>query len=105
MAEYSDLEQIDSLHAEQAQINQALLILDEYNGTVSQFTVAPTNMVSIPPPSVMPPMAVTIVTVDPKQNLIAAVHANLVQRYNTINQELRNLGVTGTPPNHALLSQ
>jgi hypothetical protein len=39
--------------------------------------------------------------VDPKQNLIAGIHANLTQRYNDINQELRDLGVTGGPPDHA----
>lgn len=96
MAEYDDLRQIERLYAEQAQIEQALMILEDHNGTVSSYTVAPTSS-----GIGMPVMPVQIVTVDPTQNLMASVHASLVQRYNTINQELRDLGVTGGPPDHA----
>jgi len=97
MAEYNDLQQIERLHAEQAQIEQALMILEDYAGTVSHYTVAPTASSS----GSMPPMSVQIFTVDPGQNLMASVHASLVQRYNAINKELRDLGVTGGPPDHA----
>lgn len=93
MSAYDDQPQIQALYAEQALISQALAILED-GGTVSRYTVAPAP----PQPG---EMSVIITTVDPGQNLIAGIHSNLVQRYNTINQELRNLGVTGGPPDHA----
>jgi hypothetical protein len=97
MADYNDLAQIDKLHAEQTQLSQALAILEE-DGTVSSYVVAPVVLPDGPPPTMM---SVNIMTVDPKQNLMAAVHANLTQRYNDINKELRDLGVTNTPPDQA----
>jgi hypothetical protein len=100
LAEYSDLTQIAKLQAEQLQIEQALLLLEEHDGIVAAYTVS-----APPQPAGMmgsPPMPVHIATVEPKQkNLMASVHASLVQRFNDINQELRDLGVTGGPPDHA----
>jgi hypothetical protein len=108
MSSYDDQAQIQALYAEQQQIQQALTILEDYNGTVPSFTVAavpvqiqPTAGQPFPSSPAMPAMPVTITTTDPGQNLIAACHANLTQRYNEINKELRQLGVTGTPPAHA----
>lgn len=106
MAEYDDLAQIEKLHVEQAQLDQALTILEDHDGIVTMFTVAAPYLVPdpqnpTPPPLVMPPMPVSIMTIDPGQNLMAAAHAACVQRYNAINQELRDLGVTGGPPDHS----
>lgn len=95
VAEYSDVEQIARLQAEQVQIDKALTILDDYDGTVSTYTIVPTAEV------LNAPMGVSIATVDPGQSLIAGVRSSLIQRYNQINQELRGLGVTGTPPDQA----
>ena len=100
MADYNDLAQIERLYAEQAQLTQALTILDDHDGTVTMFGVAPVYPPGAPPPSGMV-MPVTITTVDPSQNLMAGVRASCVQRFNAINAELRALGVTGGPPDHA----
>lgn len=94
MSEYEDLQKIAALQAEQLQIDQALTILDEHGGTVSTYTVAATT-----PAATMP--GVQIMTVDPGQSLISGVRSSLIQRYNAINKELRDLGVTGGPPDHA----
>ena len=100
MADYNDLTTIEQLHAEQAQLTQALTILDDHNGTVTMFSVAAVySPAALPPPAMV--MPVTIMTVDPSQNLMAGVRASCVQRYNAINAELRALGVTGGPPDHA----
>jgi len=108
MAEYTDLPYIESLYAEQARIQQALTLLEDYDGTVISYTVAPGpppiakegEPLPVVPPT-MPPMSVMITTVDPGQSLMAGIHTNLIQRYNDINKELRDLGVTGGPPDHA----
>jgi len=91
MSEYSDIDQIAALQAEQVKIDQALTVLDDYGGTVSQYVVAPTTG------GAGAPSMVSITTVDPGQSLISGVRSSLIQRYNQINQELRDLGVTGVP--------
>lgn len=98
MADYTDIDQINKLYTEQEALSRAIDVLDNYDGTVSNFTVQPVFAVGTMPQAVM---SVIVVTVDPKQNLMAACHASCVQRYNTINQELRDLGVTNTPPNQS----
>jgi hypothetical protein len=92
MTEYTDIDQINALRAEQANIDQALTILDDFDGTVSMVTVASADTTA--------PMPVMVAMADPPQSMIAGVRSGLIQRYNQINQELRDLGVTGTPPNH-----
>jgi hypothetical protein len=78
-----------------------LLLIEEHDGIVAAYTV------SAPPQDAgmmgSPPMPVHIATVEPKQkqSLMAAVHASLVQRFDDINKELRDLGVTGGPPDRA----
>lgn len=98
MAEYDDLKQIEALYAEQAILDQALTILEDHDGKVVNFTVAPTFPSGAPPVAIM---SVLVSIAEPKQNLNAAAHAACVQRYNQINKELRDLGVTGGPPDHA----
>jgi hypothetical protein len=95
VAEYGDLTKIEQLHREQEVLTQAMTIL-ENDGTISAFTASPVAQAQT---SVLT-MPVMVMTVDPKQNLMAACHAACVQRYNQINQELRDLGVTGGPPDH-----
>lgn len=97
MTEYSDVPQVQALYAEQAQIARALDLLDNYDGTVTMYTVAGTSATD----GYMAPMGVQITTVDPGQSLISGVRSSLIQRYNAINKELRDLGVTGGPPDHA----
>lgn len=94
MADYDDIDQINKLHAEQAILHQALVILDDHDGIVSSYMVVPGD-------GAVGVMPVNVLTVEPKQNLMAAAHAYATQRYNTINQELRDLGVTNTPPDAA----
>lgn len=100
MAQYTDLAAIEALYREQAQIEQALTILDEHDGTVSSYTVSPVSAPYVAG-APMPPTSVLITTTDPGQSLIAGVRSSLVQRYNAINHELRDLGVEGGPPDHA----
>lgn len=90
MTDYADIDQISALQSEQANIGQALTILDEYDGTVASCTIVP---------GVVAPVGVAIVAMtDPAQAMISGVRAGLIQRYNEINRELADLGVTGTPP-------
>lgn len=96
MTDYADVPEVNALYAEQAQIDQAIDILDNRDGTVSAYTIQATLL-----DPVARSMGVTITTVDPGQSLIAGVRSSLIQRYNQISQELRDLGVTGTPPDHA----
>ena len=92
MTEYADVPQVQALYDEQAQINRALDILDNYHGTIPAYTVSPTTA------GVGAPMGVQITTVDPGQSLLSGVRSSLIQRNNQINKELRELGVTGVPP-------
>ena len=98
MSEYSDIDQIAALQREQENIDQALTLLDDWNGTVPAYTVAggPTA-----PGDPIPPAPVLITMADPPQSMLAGIRTGLIQRYNEINQELRDLGVTGTLPDHA----
>lgn len=89
MSEYGDVEQIAALKLEQVQIEQALDLLDNYQGTVSAYTVTATIS---PAPGPVP-----IVTVDPGQSLMSGVRSSLIQRNNAINKELRDLGVDNVP--------
>jgi hypothetical protein len=98
MTEYSDIDEIAALQTEQANIDRALTILDDYEGTVSSVVIAPT--VPLPPGMMLPGGAVAVSMADPPQSMLAGIRSGLIQRYNQINQELRDLGVTGTPPNH-----
>ena len=100
MSEYDDIATIDRLHAEQAQLHQALVLLDDHDGIVTMFNISPPPPAPGGPPPVLL-MAATVQTVGPKQNLMAAAHAYCTQRYNDINKELRDLGITGTPPDAA----
>lgn len=90
MAAYSDAEQIAALKAEQASIDAALDMLDAPGGTVVSVMVGSDA-----------PGTVGVPTPDAPPNLIAGVRSALNQRYNEINRELRELGVTDTPPDHA----
>jgi len=99
MADYNDVDQINKLYTEQETLSKAIDALDNYDGTISNFTVQPVFGAGTMPQGNI--MSVIVHTVDPKQNLMAACHASCVQRYNTINQELRDLGVTNTPPDQA----
>lgn len=95
MSEYSDIEQINKLYAEQANIQKAMDILDD-GGTVASVVTSPTeastNRMVI---------SVSVTMSDPPQSMIAGIKTGLTQRYNQINQELRDLGVTGTPSAYA----
>lgn len=93
MTDYADVPQVQALYDEQVQINRALDILDNYGGTIPAYTVSPTTGSAL--------IGVQITTVDPGQSLLAGVRSSLIQRYNAINKELRDLGVTGGPPDHA----
>jgi hypothetical protein len=98
MADYNNLAQIEKLYAEQAILAQAIDIFDHHHGTVPSFGVSPVVQAGEMPSAVM---SVTVVTTNPGQNLMAACRASCNQRYNDINQELKALGVTNTPPNQA----
>lgn len=98
MAEYNDLAEIDRLSKQQATISQALMILEDYGGTISSYTVSPV----LPPdvmgsPSVMPTM---ITSGTAGEELLTAVHGNLVAQYDDLSVQLTALGVTGAPPAH-----
>jgi len=98
MAEYSDLAEIDRLSKQQELIAQALLILEEYNGTISNYTVAPVfepNVMGTP--NIMPTM---INTGTVSEDLLVYIHENLVLQYDDLSQQLAALGVTGVPPAH-----
>jgi hypothetical protein len=90
MTEYTDINQVNALIMEQANIDQALSILDEQDGTVANVVIAAQPAGA----------SVMCMMVDAPQAMISGVRAGLIQRFNTINQELRDLGVTGTPPDH-----
>jgi hypothetical protein len=96
MTEYTDTEQISRLTAEQRNIGVALDILDNHAGTVPSCTIAATDAV---PPDL--PMTVAVGMTDAPQAMLSGIKAGLIQRYNEINRELAELGVTGTPPDHA----
>jgi hypothetical protein len=95
MTDYADIDDVTRLTVEQQSIDEALNLLDNYAGTVTSCTIAATEITPTTP------IAVTVATTDPAQAMISGVRAGLIQRYNAINKELRDLGVTGTPPNHA----
>lgn len=105
MADYDDLSQINALMMEQQKINDALVLLDDWNGTISTYTViqgpVETRVMDPEVPQPSPPMPAQITPIDPGQSLLSGVRSSLIQRYNVINQELRELGVTGGPPDHA----
>ena len=94
MTDYADIDEVTKLTVEQQNIGNALDILDNYDGTVPSCTIAATTV------GFDTPVSVTVAMIDPPQSLVAGVRSGLIQRYNAINQELRDLGVTGTPPNH-----
>lgn len=94
MTEYTDVPQVQALYDEQARINRALDILDNYGGTIPAYTVSPTTG------GVDVPIGVQITTVDPGQSLVSGVRSSLIQRNNQINKELRDLGVTNVPPDN-----
>jgi hypothetical protein len=98
MTEYADIDEVNKLRAEQENIDRALTILDDYDGTVSSVVIVPT--MPIPPDMVASLATVPISMADPPQSMVAGIRSGLIQRYNQINQELRDLGVTGTPPDH-----
>lgn len=91
MSEYSDIEQINKLVAEQAHIQLALDVLAD-SGTVSSVVCAPT--LDSENPSAMP---VQVSTPDASQAMISGVRNGLKKRYNDISHELRDLGVSGVP--------
>ena len=103
MTDYSDVEKANTLVLEQSRIASGVAMLDA-NGTIASFTVAPPPVTATPvsPPSQPMPMAtimpVSIQTVDPSPELVAAARAAMVQRHNAISAELETLGVTGAPP-------
>jgi len=94
VTEYADIDQINALKVEQTQIGLALTSLDDFNGTVPSCLIVPTTGGNQAPP------AVSINMAEPPQAMLSGIRAGLIQRYNQINQELRDLGVTDTPPNH-----
>lgn len=96
MTEYADIDEVTKLTLEQQNIGKALDILDNYGGTIPVCTVAATE---ISGPGA--PISVTVTLADPPQAMVSGVRAGLIQRYNEINKELRDLGVTGTPPDQA----
>jgi hypothetical protein len=96
MTEYTDIDQINRLLVEQQQLDSALDILDNWDGTVPACTIAPTAG----PAGSTWPSSVGVNMTNPPQSMISGIRTGLIQRYNAINQELRDLGVTGTPPNH-----
>lgn len=91
MTDYADVPAVQALYEEQARVQQALTILDDYAGTVPQYVVAPTIAGAGVPPMV------SITTGDPPQSLLSGVRSSLIQRNNQINKELRDLGVTNVP--------
>jgi hypothetical protein len=90
MTSYSDAEQIAALKAEQESIGAALDMLAAPGGTVVSVMVGSDA-----------PGTVGVATPDAPQSLVAGVRASLNQRYNEINRELQDLGVTDTPPDQA----
>jgi len=97
MTEYTDVDQVNVLVAEQQRIQAALDMLDDA-GTVTWQTIGPTAA-STAPDAV--PIAMPVA--DAPQSLLSVTRSALNRRYNEINQELRDLGVTGVPPDHALV--
>lgn len=89
MTDYADIDQIDALLKEQQRIDQALTLLDDYDGTIPSVTIASADAAAPPP--------VAVNMTDPPQSMISGVRSGLIQRYNEINHELRDLGVTGPP--------
>ena len=95
MADYADTAAINALVAEQNTISAALALLDD-EGTVDSVLIGPTELSTQPGA-----MRISVATPDAPHSLVAGVRSGLVQRYNAINRELRDLGVTNTPPDHA----
>lgn len=95
MTEYADIDHVNALFAEQARIQAALDMLDDA-GTVTWQTIGPTAASTDPTAT---PIAMPVA--DAPQSLLSVTRTALVRRHNEINQELRDLGVTGTPPDHA----
>ena len=95
MTEYADIDRVNALFAEQARIQAALDMLDDA-GTVTWQTIGPTAASTAPNAT---PIALPVA--DAPQSLLSVTRSALNRRYNEINQELRDLGVTGTPPDHA----
>ena len=100
MTDYADLPEVNALQLEQKKINDALVLLDDWNGTMSTYTIVP-GVVDEPPVGSSAPMPAQINPIDPGQSLLSGIRSSLIQRYNAINKELRDLGVSGGPPDHA----
>jgi len=92
MSDYANVPEINSLYQEQANILQAVDILDD-TGTIMTFRVAPTDQ-SVNPNA----LSITIATVSPSQQLLDACRTQMVTRYNDINIQLQSLGISNTPP-------
>jgi hypothetical protein len=90
---YSDVPAVNTLYQEQAVISNGIAILDA-GGTVGAFTVIPAT----PIPDGTPALSAMITTIVPSSEMITAVRAAMVTRYNQITEELIALGVTTTPP-------
>ena len=95
MSSYDDTNKISALHQEQAQVSQAVAVLDA-GGTVTSFIVSPPSATQ---PGEMPSsmMAVGVNTVNPSPELLQQARTALVLRFDAINAELAALGVTDTP--------
>ena len=100
MTEYSDLDEVNRLYAENENVNAAIDVIDNAGGWVSAFTVMP----GTPPTPKEGEMPVTYmatsITVPPPgdPDLTPQIRAALVKRSETIMAELASLGVTDTPP-------
>jgi hypothetical protein len=96
MVAYNDVPAVNILYMEQANIDNAINLLDN-NGTITNFTVSPAP----PDPGVMgapmPSMPVSISTIAPSAALMAEARAALVARHDAITAELAALGVTDSP--------
>jgi hypothetical protein len=95
MTEYADIDQTATLLEEQERIQAALDMLDD-EGTVTWQTIGPTAASQTPDAT---PIALPVA--DAPQSLLSVTRSALNRRFNEINKELRDLGVTGTPPDHA----
>jgi hypothetical protein len=92
MTEYTDVEEVNKLVAEQNQLQLAIDILND-NGTVSSVVASPTDESDSPDV-----ISIGVLTPDAPQKMIEAVKSGLAERYNAINKELSDLGVSGAPP-------
>jgi len=100
MTEYSDIPQVNMLHAECEKVDAALKMIDDQTGTMTAFTIGPLPL----PPGMIPTvmqMAVQILLPNPaQQSTMTEIRAQLVTYQQSLLDQLTQLGVT-SPPSRA----